>query len=227
MLHMLLKNPTIKPELFEDVKAAINDVSESLHREIFDIKKELQNLLSQNPLEGKLKETFELLIREANTHYKRGMDLESEEEFRKSITSLEDATRLIVNKDINVELEGKILAFLSGVEVITGFLRNAIEHATRAIELLNDKENTVEHYVFARGNLAFALYMNQEYTKSKKYFLEILNHFESEGNLLEIVRTLSHLLELETQSGSIDSAIELIDRVQMASVELDKLLGRA
>jgi len=126
---------------------------------------------------------------------------------------------------IDVELEGKILSFLSGVEVITGFLKNAIEHAIRATELLNGKKDSLEHYVFARGNLAFALYMNQEYTKSKRYFLEVLNHFENQGNLLEIVRTLSHLLELETQSGSVESAIELIDRVQVASIELERLLG--
>jgi tetratricopeptide (TPR) repeat protein len=225
VLHMLLKNPTLKPELFEDVNSAINELSKSLRSEFFDLKNELKNLRRQNPLEGKLKETFDLLVREANIHYERGIDLESKEEFRKSIVSLEDAARLLKDRDINTEFEGKIFAFLSGVEVITGFLNDAINHATKAIDLLCDKENAVDHYIFAQGNLAFALYRNQEYEKSKKYFLSILKHFESEGNLLEIVRTLSHLLELETQSGSIDSAIDLIDRVGMASGELDKLLG--
>lgn len=225
VLQKLLKNPTLKPELFENVSEAINKVGESLHNEIFDLKTEFQKLTNQSPLDGKLKEAFDLLIKEARTHYNRGKDLESEEEYRKSITSLEDALRLIEHKGINVELEGTILAFLSGVEVITGYLQNAIEHGTMAIDLLHDKENSVEHYVFAKGNLAFALYMNQEYVNSKNYFLEVLSHFESEGNLLEIVRTLSHLLELETQSGSIDSAFKLIDRIQFASAELDKLLG--
>jgi tetratricopeptide (TPR) repeat protein len=225
VLQMLLKNPTLKPELFENVSEAISKIGESLQNDIFDIKAELKKLTDQNPLEGKLKETFHLLIKEATTHYNRGKDLESGEEYRKSITSLEDALRLIETKDINVELEGAILAFLSGVEVITGFLQKAIEHASRAINILHGKEDSVEHYVFAKGNLAFALYMNQEYKNSKKYFLEILSHFESEGNLLEIVRTLSHLLELETQSGSIDAAFKLLDRIQFACAELDKLLG--
>lgn len=225
VLQMLLKNPTLKPELFENVIEAISNVGASLHNDIFDIKKELQKLTNKNPLEGKLKEAFDLLIKEARTHYNRGKDLESEEEYRKSITSLEDALRLIENKDINVELEGTILAFISGVEVITGYLQKAIDHGSRAIELLHDKEKSVEHYVFAKGNLAYALYINQEYVNSKKYFLEILGYFESEGNLLEIVRTLNHLLELETQSGSLDSAFKYIDRIRFACAELDKLLG--
>lgn len=226
VLQMLLKNPTLKPELFEDVSAAINKVGESLHNEIFDMKNQLQKLLNQSPIEGKLKEVFDLLIKEAGTHYKRGKNLESMEEYRKSITSLEDALRLIENKNINVELEGTILSFLSGVEVISGFLKNAIKHGSRAIELLRDKENSSEHYVFARGNLAFALYRNQEYKESKKHFLEILDHYENEGNLLEIVRTLTHLLELETESGKIrESVFNLIDRIRIVSNELDKLLG--
>jgi len=104
VLHMLLKNPTLKPELFENINEAINEVSKSLHNELFDIKEELQKILKQHPLEGKLKKTFELLITEAKTHYKRGMDLESEEEFRKSIISLEDALRLVENQDIVLPL---------------------------------------------------------------------------------------------------------------------------
>ncbi len=225
VLQMLLKNPTIKPELFENIKETLNEVSQSLHSELFDIKTELKNFLNNNPLDGKLRETFDLLIREANTHYNRGIELESQEEFSKSITSLEDAARLIENRGINKELEGKILAFLSGVEVITGFLTKAIKHATKALDLLHDQKDSEEHYVFARGNLAFALYTNQEYKKSKKHFLDILEYFESKGNLLEIVRTLGHLLTLETHSGSVDAAIGLIDRVRTASEELEKLLG--
>ena len=35
VLQMLLKNPTLKPELFENVIEAISNVGESLHNDIF------------------------------------------------------------------------------------------------------------------------------------------------------------------------------------------------
>lgn len=225
VLQILMKNPTLKPELFEDINSTIKDVSKALHEELFDIKQEIHKLIQKNPLEGQLKDALATLLKEANTHYQRGIDHESKEDFKKSVISLQDAVRLIHGKNLNKELEGKIFSFLSGVEVIIGYLKDAIIHANQAVVLLKEIENSDEYYHFALGNLAFALYINQDYEISRKHFFQVLKYFENKGNLLEIVRTLSHLLALETQSGAIGSAIKLLDRVQQTSFALDRLLG--
>jgi len=223
---ILIKNPMLKPELFEDLNASIQDVGKKFQDEIFNIKEQLNKLVDQNPLEGKLRSTFELLLREANVHYQRGKELESNEEFLRSITSLNDALRLIQANDIDRTLEGKILLFLSGVEVVSGFLKSSIDHAKSAIFLFEkfNKEESVE-YIFALGNLSFGLYMNQQYNQAYLNFSKVLRYFENSGNLLEIVRTLTHMLSLKIQSGDLEESVNMIDRIQQTSLALDKLLG--
>ncbi len=223
---ILMKNPMLKPELFEDLNASIQDVGKKFQDEIFNIKEQINKLVEQNPLEGKLRKTFDLLLREANVHYQRGKELESNEEFQRSITSLNDALRLIEGNDIDRLLEGKILLFLSGVEVLSGYLNNSIYHAKSAISLFekSNKEESIE-YIFALGNLSFGQYMNQEYNQAYNGFSKVLSYFENSGNLLEIVRTLTHMLSLKVQSGDLEEAVNMVDRVQQTSIALDKLLG--
>ncbi|OUR86656.1 hypothetical protein A9Q81_28165 [Gammaproteobacteria bacterium 42_54_T18] len=224
VLLMLLNNPTLKPELFEDINKSLKDVSNSLHGEIFDLKSQITSLIEVNTLTGKVKNMFNILLNEANVHYKRGLDFESEEEFRKSILSLNDALRLIEDQDIDITLEGKTLSLLAGLEGTIGYLERAIQHSKKAINLLkSDTEN--DFYIFAQGNLALSLYMNQEYQQPKIILNNILNHFENKGNLLEIVRTLTHLLQIEIFTKNFKSAFELADRIRTSSDALGKILG--
>lgn len=224
VLLMLLNNPTLKPELFKDISKSLQDVSQSLHSEMFDLKSEMALLTKNNSLTGKLKNTFSILLREANVHYQRGLELESQEEFKKSISSVHDALRLIEDQDIDLLLEGKILTLLAGIEGTTGYLENAIKHSEKAIKLLQNEKET-DFYIFSQGNLALSLYMNQEYKKPKNILNKILSHFEDKGNLLEVVRTLTHLLQIEIMNRNFKNAFDLADRIQTSSLALDKILG--
>lgn len=220
----LLKYPTLRPDLFEDINSAISDTKQSILDGIFDIHKKLDAIGGQSQLEEKLKKVFQTLIKEANKHYERGKEYESREDYSRAINSLEDALHLIQEHDVDLQLEGKILSFLAGVQTITGFLKDAIENANKAIHILS-KDESKEYYFFAKGNLAFALYMNQEYSKSEVIFHDILYEFEQDGNLLEIVRTLSHITELCSIQNKIDEAIEWAERTKIATKSLDKLIG--
>ena len=221
---VLLNNPTLMPQLFEDINRSILDASRSLNNEIFDLKKEIKEIVENNSLSGKLREIFELLVNEAKTHYDRGVDHESHEEFQKSITSMSDALRLIEGKNIDKILEGKILSFLGGTEATIGYLKDATTHSKRAVKLLKDNKDS-DFYIYAKGNLAFSLLESQKYKQSKKILRKILLHFENKGNLLEIVRTLTHLLEIEIRIKNFNKARVLADRLLLSASSLDKVLG--
>ena len=110
------------------------------------------------------------------------------------------------------------------MQTITGFLTEAIKNAKDALSKLLPDESR-EYFLFAKGNLAFAYYMSQEYEKSEVIFYEVLHDFESDGNLLEIVRTLGHITELHSLQNHIDKAIEWAERAKNASKSLDKIIG--
>jgi tetratricopeptide (TPR) repeat protein len=220
----LIKYPTIRPDLFENLNAAISDTKATILDNLFNIEKKLDAIGEHHVLEEKIKKAFETLTREASKHFERGKEFESQEEFIQAIGSLEDALRLIQDNEVDKQLEGKILAFLAGVQTITGFLSDAIKNAKEALlKLLPDKNR--EYFLFAKGNLSFAYYMNQEYDKSESLFYEILNEFETDGNLLEIVRTLGHITELHSMQNNIDKAIEWAERAKISSKSLDKIIG--
>jgi len=226
VLVMLLKNPTLKPELFENITESLKEISASLHAETFDIKKELALILENNSLSKELKEILNTLLKEANIHYKRGIEHESKEEFEKSIRSICDALRLIEGKDVDSILEGKILSFLSGVESTVGYLEDAVKHSERSIILLKEEPDS-DYYISAKGNLAFSFFMEQKYDKAKKIFQQILLHFESSGNLLDVVRTLTHLLEIEIRTRNFEKAVTISDRILSTSTALEEVLGGA
>ena len=220
----LIKYPTIRPDLFEDLNAAISDTKQSLLLGIFDIQKKLDSIGEHHVLEEKIKKAFETLTREASKHFERGKKHESQNEFIRSIGSLEDALRLIQDNEVDEQLEGKILTFLAGVQAITGFLSDAIKNAEKALSKLSSDESR-EYYLFAKGNLAFAYYMSQEYGKPEKIFNEILHEFELDGNLLEIVRTLGHITELHSLQNNIKEALEWSQRAKKAVKSLDEIIG--
>ena len=220
----LIKYPTLRPDLFEDLSAAISDTKRSLLDGIFDIQKKLDAIGEHHDLEEKIKKAFETLTREASKHFERGRKYESQEDFLRAIDSLEDALRLIQDNKVDEQLEGKILTFLAGVQAITGFLADAIKNAEEALSKLSPDESR-EYFLFAKGNLAFAYYMSQEYTKSENLFYEILHEFELDGNLLEIVRTLGHITELHSMQNNITKAIEWGERTKNVSKSLDNIIG--
>lgn len=220
----LIKYPTIRPDLFKDINAAISDTKQTLLNGIFDIQKKLDGIGNNNALEQKIKNAFATLTREASRHFEKGKKYESQEEFIHSIDSLKDALRLLEDNKVDEQLEGKILTFLSGVQTITGSLSEAIKNAERALAKLSIVESR-EYFLFAKGNLAFAYYMSQEYKKSEMLFYEILHEFEHDGNLLEIVRTLGHITEFHSLQNKINEAIEWAERAKKASKSLDKIIG--
>lgn len=220
----LVKYPTLRPDLFEDLTAAISDAKYSLQNGIFDILKKLDSIGGLHVLEEKINKAFETLTREANNHFERGQKYESQEEFIKAIESLKDALRLLQDNMVDQQLEGKILTFLAGVQTTAGYLSDAISNANKALCKLSPTEFR-DYYLFAKGNLAFAHYMSQEYDKAEIVFYEILHEFERDGNLLEIVRTLGHITEMNSIRNDINKAIEWAERTKKSSQSLDNIIG--
>lgn len=220
----LLKNPTLRPDLFEDLSAAISDTKQSILNGLFDIEKKIDQLSQQHELEKKIEKAFETLAREANKHFKRGRKYESQEEYIRSIESLEDAYHLLKDNSVDPQLEGRILTILAGVQTITGYLKAAIQNAKAAITMLTTDESR-EYLLFAKGNLAFAYYMSQEYATSEALFFEVLREFEMDGNLIEIVRTLGHITELYSMQNKIEKALEWAEKTKHAAMSLDDIIG--
>jgi len=220
----LIKYPTIRPDLFEDLNAAISDTRQTLLDGIFDIQKKLDGIGEKQDLEEKIKKAFVTLTREASKHFDRGKEYNSRDELIRAIGSLEDALNLIQDNQVDEQLEGKILTFLAGVQTITGFLAEAMNNAKEALSKLLPDESR-EYFLFAKGNLAFAHYMSQEYDKAEVIFFEIMHEFERDGNLLEIVRTLGHITELYSMQDKISEAIEWAERTKKATKSLDEIIG--
>jgi tetratricopeptide (TPR) repeat protein len=221
---LLLKNPYWMPTLFEDIHGTLIDARDAILSEMFDIKAELRNLAGGAEVQSKLNRLLAKVIEEARTHYERGESFGKDEDYIKAINSLEDAARLVKGENVDVKLEGRILMLLSGIQAITGHLAGSVENSKRAMLLLQNIEDQ-KYYLFAKGNFAFGSYMSQQYSVAETVFQEILLEFEKEGNLIEIVRTLTHIVEVYTQQDKYYKALDLSERLKDSAMSLDKVIG--
>jgi tetratricopeptide (TPR) repeat protein len=77
----------------------------------------------------------------------------------------------------------------------------------------------------ARGNLALVLRDQQRYAESRSLLLQTLDHFEHTGEQFEIVRTLTHLLELGCNRRDPQEVLRWRDRLRPALTQLEGETG--
>jgi tetratricopeptide (TPR) repeat protein len=219
----LLRNPELRPDLFENLPDAIS----AAKREI------LQRLDSTtvdpgriDQLEEQIADRLRVLLAEARVHHGRAREFGDEQQFAMAIRSWDDALRLVRGHGSAPVLEGEILAVLSGVQVLVGDLVAAETNARRAQELLGDHTSS-PHYWWAVGNLAFLLSHTQNYAEARVLFGEVLNHYESEANIVEIARTIQQMAELAVQTKDTESALELGERLRKLNGSIVQAIGHS
>lgn len=220
----LLANPNLRPDLFEDIQAAVADAEKSISGGIDQIKARLDALEARTAADARLQKALSVLIREAKVHYERGSELHSNKEYSKSIVSLTDALRLVEDVNPDPNLMGQILAILSGVEALVGHLGDAVTHGQRGVRVLSELDDA-EYMLFAQGNLAFALYRLQRYEEADGLLRQILRQYEERADLAEIARTLTHLVQMSLERGSFDDALAWGSRLGSAASALLQITG--
>lgn len=215
----LLMRPTLHPSLFEDVAAQVSAVQQQL--------KELAtNLL---PLRGlasdasKSSDDVRSLVEQALLHYERGKMLGAGEHLQSARQCFSDALGLLKGSGVDPRLEGRVLLALAGVEKLLGHLPEAEVAARRSIELLANRDPTA--LAQARGALALVLEDQQRYKEAAPLLREVLAHFESQPDPIELVRSLTHVVELHINRGKIDDAHALSTRLHGAVRDLEQLMG--
>ena len=230
----LLLNPGLRPDLFEDIQAAIaeakNQIFADMRGNFSDqaqaIGNQFDSLLRIIDENARLKEDVQKKVRklteEARRHFERGGKLQSHDEFTRAATSLDDALRLIEDED-EKHLKASILSLLAGVETV-GRLQLAIRHERAALALC-DPSGDQELYFQSLGNLGFALGCNQEFDEAESILRQVLRAYEEKTNLGAIVNTLMHLTELCVNAKNPKGAMHWCDRLRTACPALVAITG--
>ncbi len=217
----LLKYPHLRPNLFEDISAQI----ESLRKETLqavggsaDTRKAFEELETRSA--GQLA----VLVREARTHFERGQKRGEDEDWQLAVESLRDAERLATAPGVEIGLLALIRSLLTGFLTVTGPLNGALETGRLAVAAAK-AEGDASLLRLAQGNLAIALANAQEYEEARSLSLEVLRAYEDEAELSEVVRTLTHLLHIDTSIRNWSAAFTWAQRLHNKYTELDQLIG--
>ena len=215
----LLMRPMLRPDLFEDVAAQVDAVSAQVRASTDEIKSLVIAVAGAEKGSAALKR----LVEQAGIHFERGKQLGSKEQFGAAVRCLNDALNLLRDLDADPILEGRVHVILAGIQRLLGDLR-AAEAAGRAAiaKLIVAPSDDLAH---ARGNLALVLRDQQRYAESRQLVLQTLDHFENEGNSLEIVRTLTHILELSCNEGNSQAVRRWGARLKPAVANLERDIG--
>ena len=213
----LLRHPQLRPELFEDLAGSIEGSEARLSAKLDFIEAQLTDLAQHSTHSGPLA----TLISEASLHYERGRDYGEAEELRHAARSLEDALRLIDGHAGQVTggvlLRARVLTLLSGVEGSVGQFARAIEHGRRAVEATENAEDTLLR-VYALGNFAAALSRSNGPNEARPLLEQALAKAEELGDVIEIIRTRTFLLE-------VDDALDDREALRSGVDELARILS--
>ena len=212
---LLLKHPSVRPDLFEDVASQIAALREELRRELTDAR------LIKTP-DGTSAAVVRLL-EQANVHFARGLTFNSDELFFRAEESLLDARNLLVGLGADPALEARILVAQVAVHHRLGNLPKAEALGREALALLPDL--STETAAWARGNLGLVLAAQQRYDEADLLLRGVLAFFEADDRQVEVVRTLTNLLELELNRKNIAAAAIWGERVEHAAARLDATAG--
>lgn len=211
----LLKYPYLCPELFEE-----NLTTNTFHAGIEPLEKKMNKLIEMS--QGN--KYINKLIEESNIHYSRAKEGNYLKRIDNAILNLKDAIRLLdVNGEcIDLEFRGKILMCLSGMYVLTFKNSDAITCAEEAINILRDDDDKA----YCKGNWAFALLGSSgDLNFSEKLFSEVLEYFKRKSDSSEIIRTLSHLLQIYIYQDRMNEVISYSAKLDLIIKENIDLRG--
>lgn len=175
-------------------------------------------------LEARSAGQLAVLVTEARTHFERGKKRGADEDWRLAVESLRDAERLASAPAVEAGLMALIRSLLAGFLTITGPLNEAVETGRLAVSAA-----TLEHddslLRLAQGNLAMALADAQEYAEARSLSLEVLRSYEDAAELSEVVRTLTHLLHIDTSSKNWSGAFTWAKRLEEKCTHLEQTIG--
>lgn len=217
----LLDRPSLRPDLFENVAAQI-EAAEVRAKARYE---SIIGLLSaaSGPDAARASARLKRLIEQSGVHFQRGLKHGGEEQFLAAAECLRDALNLLKDLEADLLLEGRVLVALAGVEMRLGHLPDAEMAARTALRVLPaDARDPIAH---ARGTLGMILEYQQDYEEAERLLGLVLDEFEEQGNSVEIVRTLTNVLELQLNRGRIEIAGLWAHRLISAAHDLHKTMG--
>jgi tetratricopeptide (TPR) repeat protein len=223
VLAHLCQYPNLKPELFEDVAGAVRAAERRLVERLEAMEREFRAAGSVAADASAARQLAARLTREASVHYSRGVELGRNEDLLRSIESLEDALRLLED-DLDPLQQARVLALLSGVRTVVGQLSRAITDGNRALDI-GRRVADADVIRLAGGNLGFALYQHQQYAEASVHFSAVLEADEAAGDIVEIVRTLTHVLAIRVAQADLAAASCVADRLRQACAQMNDLIG--
>jgi tetratricopeptide (TPR) repeat protein len=217
----LLKHPHLRPDLFEDLAAAIELAKTEILQAVggdADIRKAFEELKARSA--GQLA----VLVTEAKRHFERGQKRGQDEDWLLAVESLKDAERLATAPGVERTLLAHIQAVLAGLLSMTGRLNEALDTGRRATTSAS-LESDASLLRLAQGNLAIVLADLQQYEEARSLFLEVLRMYEDAAELSEVVRTLTNLLHIDTSIRNWSGATTWAARLEEKRTRLDQMIG--
>lgn len=204
----LLVHPHLRPELFEDLGASLDAAYAALLQRQLDISRELAELrdaIRATPLAP--------VLDEARRSYEDGVRSNSDEGILEALTHLDRAVPLAEVAHDDVML-GRILTLRCGVNVLAGRLAAAITDGRRAVTVLTGT-SAHDQIRWARGNLAYALALHQEYIEARGLFTQVLADSEEAGDFLDVIRTVNHFAQLHLDTKAYAQAAVYASRLEL------------
>lgn len=220
----LLQMPYLKPEMFEDITAMMTELREAL-----------RNATNSGSIAGQMSDAMSAanaqnqallarLLQEARSHFERGNEFQRQEEYTKSLVSLDDAWRLIELHPSSEELKARIRILQAGVCQISGLLDRSLQHAKEAL-ILTEAPEARSMRPTATGNFGFISTILQHYELAEEHLLSALDQFEEQANLEETVRTLTHITALYAHQRMFTEAMSWSKRLTAAAKRLEEFTG--
>lgn len=213
LVHAMRQVPLIltpeSPPARLDVDSAVR-IEETLAgvQEMQSELRELKALLTdRSTISERQRDAVSVLLEQAAVHHQRGLDKQSDEEYQASIGCLLDAVNLLRKVDPDPELRGRILIPLAGAEGHVGRLIDARRHYDEAIPILEHNPALEKLLWYAKAGTALILFREQRYDEAEVGLRAALAHFEERADALEVLRTLTHLVELNLNRETLPGAI--------------------
>jgi len=178
--------------LLEETHARVQE----MHSEIQTLREVKALLVDRPTISDRERDAISVLIEQATIHHQRGLDKQSEEEYQASIAHLLDALNLLRKVDPDAELRGRILIPLAGAEAQVGKFTDAMKHYDEALPILERIPVLEKLLWYAKAGRSLILCRQQRYEEAEAGLRAALAHFEARADGLEILRTLTHLVEL-------------------------------
>jgi nucleoside phosphorylase len=207
--------PSIRTGLAESLLTQISaDVGTTasktgeLATSVADLRDIVKSLTERQTISERERLAISVLIEQASVHMERGLEKQSSEEYQASINHLIDALNLVRKVDPDPALRGRILVPLAAAETHVGKLEDSIAHYQEAVAALASLPDLEKHFWHARAGLAVALFRAQRYGEAADGLAAALAHYESKKDDIEILRTFTHLVELNLNRSSLKEAID-------------------